>query len=391
MSLLLQHGLKLFQANRFSKGGSYIQAAFVFVEFHIEKLSKSADRDEQPLSWIFGLWKLLTSSLPHELSRMLLAHIMKVSQIYFSETHPMLEILRCLYGVHREEGQEFFLSFISSTWADAIKAIAILLRSGGLDPVVCLPHSLWIGDTNGHCQFQDNTLEFRRTETIESWQQRVNELSFTLCDNRQLYHPAPSHTDVLTLMWLRRSLVNTVDASGSPQHFVQGDTQNINLKNFLVKTATITRLELSVGEQNHPSGSEDIRVLSGDVYQVRHLHGPRSEEDIDTFKGKHNLDTHNFEILKNKFQATSGVETDKATWLKWLQILEESLIGPWECGQRLESVVSYQCLRGKGFICTSIATKEGEIGIRKIARDNDNPGSTLKDGCMLVDVGLFQN
>ncbi|KAL2864230.1 Clr5 domain-containing protein [Aspergillus lucknowensis] len=390
VSLLLQHVLKLFQQSRFSKGGSYVRAAFVFIEFHIEGLSKFVRRDEQPLSWIFGLWALLTSGLPSELSQMLLAHFMKLSRAYFPEMHPMSEILRCLFNAHKE-GHENFLSFIFSTWADAINALRALLQTSGLDAEVCLSHNLYMGDINGHFQFQDDISEFRRTETIESWHQRVKELSFVLCNNRQLYQPSPSHTHVLTLMWLRRSLVKAVDATRSSHRYVQGYTQQVDSKNFLVKTASVTRLELSVGRRDHSSESEDIRVLSGDVYQVRHLHGPRPGEDSDTFMGKHNLDTHNFEILKNKCRATSGIETDKATWLRWLQILEESLIGPWERRQRLESVVLHQDLRGKGLICTSISTKDGEVGIRKMAKKEENPESSLDTGWMLIDEALFQN
>lgn len=390
LSLLLQHGLKLFRANRFSSGGSYIRAAFIFVEFHIKELSE-ARKDEQSLSWVFGLWKLLTSSLPHELSRALITHVVKVSQIYFAEMHPLLDILRCLQGVHREKDQESFLSFISSTWADAINSIRILLESSGLDAEACLPHSLWTVDNNGHCQFQDVILEFRRTEPIESWRQHVEGLSFPFCKNRQLHEAAPSHKDVLTLMRLNRSLVDTVDVIASHRLSANGDTQNVNLKKFLVKTANVTRLELSVGEQNHPSGFEDIRILSGDVYQVRYLHGPRSGEDFDAFKSKHNLDTHNFQILKNRFQATEGIETDKLTWFKWLQILEESLIGPWERGQRLQSVVANQSVRGKGLICTYLATKAGEIGIKEMSKGELRPENNVGDGVMSVDVGFLQN
>lgn len=390
VSILLQHGLKLFKQSRFSKGGSYLRAAFIFVEFHFESLSKFVHRDDQPLSWIFGLWTLLTSGLPSELSKMLLAHIMKLSRAYFPETHPMLEILRCLFNVHKE-GHEDFLSFISSTWTDAINALRALLQTSGLDAEVCLPDNLWMGDINGRYQSQDDILEFRRTETIEPWQQRVKELSFAFCNNRQIYRPSPCHTNVLTLMWLRRSLVKAAGATGSFHRYVQGYTHQVDSKNFLVKTATLTRLELSVGKPNHSGELEDTRVLSGDVYQVRHLHRPRPGDDIDTFMGKHNLDIHDFEILKNKFQATSGLETDKATWLKWLQILEESLIGPWERRQRLESVVSHQDLRGKGLICTSIATKDGQIGIRKISKEEEDLGNTLGAGWMSIDVGLFQN
>ncbi|KAE8336058.1 hypothetical protein BDV24DRAFT_168617 [Aspergillus arachidicola] len=193
-------------------------------------------------------------------------------------------------------------------------------------------------------------------------------------------------------MWLRRSLVKAADATGSPHRYLQqGYTQQVDSKNFLVETATLTRLELSVGKLDHSDEFEDIRVLSGDVHQVRYLHGPQPGEDIDIFMGKHNLDTPNFEILKNKFQATSGLETDKTTWLKWLQILEESLIGPWERRQRLESVVLHQDLRGKGLICTSIATEDGEIGIRKIAEQEEDPRSALEAGWMSVDMALFQN
>jgi hypothetical protein len=390
VSLLLQYGLKFFQENQFSKGGSYIQAAFIFVEFHVDQLSKAVNPEEQSLSWIFGLWRTLTSGIPHELSRILLGHIMKVSHIHFSEMQPMLEILRCLYDFLKEEGQELFLSFISSIWADAINTIDILLQSGGLYAVVCLPHSLWMNENNGHCQFQDKVLEFRRVETFESWQQRLKSLSFPLGDTRQIYYPSPSHTDVLTLIWLRRSLVHKDDAIASPRLSVQGDTQHVDRKSFLVKTASVTRLELSVGKWNYSSESDNIRVLSGDMYQVRQLHGPRLGEGIDTFKGKQTLDLPNFEIMENKFQATRGVETDKVNWLKWLQILEESLIGPWEAGQRLESVVSCQCLRGKGVICTNIATKEGEVGIRKIANEDDDE-STLEDGWLRCDIAFFQN
>jgi hypothetical protein len=110
----------------------------------------------------------------------------------------------------------------------------------------------------------------------------------------------------------------------------QNDMYNSNVENCLVKTAILTRLELSIGKGCNQAGYDDVRVLSGDVYQVGHLHHLQLGQDIEAFKKRHNLDMNSFEKAKSVFQATSGAETENMTWFKWLQTLEESLIGSWD-------------------------------------------------------------
>lgn len=237
-------------------------------------------------------------------------------------------------------------------------------------------------------------MEFRRVEDIETWQQRNKDLAFILCDQRQLYFPAPFHTGILTLMWLRRSVVDSSKAHRSTLLSQKSHKNNRSNEICVFKSAILTRLELSLGKENNQGGCDNIRVLSGDVYHVGHLHHPRQGEEIETFKQRHNLDSHGFEKATTMFQATHGIETEKGAWFQWLQILEESLISRWDLPrvcekQRAESVISHESFQGKGFICSYMATQYGEIGI--IDDEERQDPSSLKDGCMYVSVGKFQN
>lgn len=397
MFLLLQRGLKLFQVNRFAEGGTYVRNAFVLVDTLFRTAASGSRGDRQQLAWIFRLWKLVTELLPHDISRLLMTHILKMAQKYLPGMHPLQEILCCLCRVHNRSEREVFAHFIYSTWTDAIDTITRLLDSSGSIPAVCLPHNFWREEPNGHLrQFQEIVMESWREETIESWQQREEDLAFPLCARRQLFHASPSQTGILTLMWLRHSVVDGVNGTGAPNLLKQNDKNCVNVENCVVKTAILTRLELSVGKENYQANHNHIRVLSGDVYQVGHLHQPRPGEDIEVFKERHSLDTHGFERAKNIFQNTGGAEMEKGTWFKWLQTLEDSLSRPWsqqlvQERQRVESIILHKCLRGTGFICDYMATKHGGIGIMSEVDEQKSGRSLPEDDSMDVGVWISQH
>lgn len=395
ISILLRQGCKLFRLNRFAEGGTYIRAAFILVENLFKEMTGRNER--QPPMWIFGLWRLLAEDVLHDISTLLLAHVTAMAHQLLPRMHPAQEITRCLCRVHNISTRQVFTQFISSTWADVVHHVASQLRSRGLNAATCLPPTFWMGEINGHLrQFQETFLEFGRVESIETWQQRNKDLAFFLCNQKQLFFPTPFHTDVLTLMWLRYSVVDSTDACQNTL-LSQGSHQDGQRKEILVvKSAILTRLELSLGKDKNQGSYDDIRVLSGDVYQVGHLHRPRQGEDIETFKQRHILNNYEFEKATAMFRATRGVETETVAWFHWLKILEGSLISEWDQPkvlekQRAESVILHESLRAKGVICDYMATRHGEIGIvEKESRPNlrDVPP---KDNAMYPGIGILQN
>ncbi|KAH8689875.1 hypothetical protein BGW36DRAFT_364616 [Talaromyces proteolyticus] len=393
ISLLLQQGLGLFEIQMFVEGGTYVRAAFVFVEFLFKEMSKGERPGGKSLAWIFGLWILLRKTAMPDISGTLFKHMTKMAKTYLPKAHPALEILCNLYHVYEGDDYDGFMRFISSTWADSIHAITSVFNSTGRNAAPYLPHSLWMGESSGHLrQFQETVLEFWRPDTIKSWRQRMKKCSLVVCDNRQLYLPAPAHEGVLTLIWLRRFLIDDfMDPRGSNLPMLHS-VHDTRMGNYVIKTAIATRLELSVGKENSLGTSTSIRVLSGDVYQVGHLHQIRPGEDISAFKDDYDLGISSFENLKTAFQSTSGLENENSTWFNWLRILEESLMEPGE-SQGIDSVVSCTCLRGKGLSFDYMRSENGELGIDKYKMDSGGPDKPFpSDGYMSFSGwGIIQN
>lgn len=362
----------------------------------VEKLFKDMARQnfsykKQPPVWIFGLWRIFTGKLPYDISRMFLTHAMALGNQFLPEMHPALEIMRCLSGRNGINTRQLFTDFISSIWIDSVKEIASLLESRGMTAASSLPPSIWMGAANSPFhQSQESVLEFRRLENIETWQQRNTDFAFTLCRPRQIFHCAPSHSDILTLMWLRQSVVDTTRLAQLVGVSNEGHQRG---EISLVKSAILTRLELSLGMECDQGRYDDIRILAGDVYQVAHHHRWHGD-NMDSFKLRHTLDQDALEKSKMLLQQTKGMETERSSWFKWLQILEASLIGRRDQPelhetQPTESAVSHELLDGRGMLCDYTVTKYGTIGVVKGNCEKDP--EAMEEGWMCSGLVILQN
>ena len=394
VSCLIQRGCKLFRLNQFTEGGTYIRGAFILVESLFRDMAtKEQYHQKEPPIWIFGLWKLLTEDVPHDISKLFLSHVMAMIRQVLPAMHPAQEIMRCLYRAHNGSPRDAFTDFILSTWIDSTDEISCLINSSWLHTAACLPAVFWMGDTGSRRrQLQETAMEFRRVEDVETWKRRNTDLAFPLCDQKQLFYPAPSHTEILTLMWLRHTVVESNKIYHSTRLSEENYENDQGSEIHVFESATLTRLELSIGNESREGGCDNVRILSGDVYQVGYLHNLQQEE-IQILYHQHNLKSHAFEKATAMFQATHGIEVEKGAWFQWLQILEDSLIGrrnlPRVCERkRAESIISHELFRNKGFRCNYMATQYGEIGIAEERRDES---SELQDGYMYVHLGRFQN
>jgi hypothetical protein len=108
-----------------------------------------------------------------------------------------------------------------------------------------------MGDT-GSCrrQLQETAMEFRRVEDVETWKRRNTDLAFPLCDQKQLFYPGPSHTEILTLMWLRHTVVESNKICHSTRLSEENYKNDQSSKIHVFQSATLARLELGIGKES---------------------------------------------------------------------------------------------------------------------------------------------
>jgi hypothetical protein len=396
ISVLIKQGCKMFQVQRFSEGGAYIRAGFVLVEDLLQSMAaESASITQRSPMWVSAFWNLLTT-IPNDLSKALLRHLRAMAYATVPRRHPINEILECIHHIQISTTHEIFSIWMSSMSTDIIDEFSCIPTCQGKNPSVCLLDTFWLGHKNSQAPIEEMLLEFRRVEPIRDWQQRDKLFSFNLCTPRQLYHPGPAHKEVLTLLWLRRYVVDGVNIHSGDQWQVESSNANGTNEICQVKSAVLNRLELSLGEDTVGGSKNHLSILAADVFQSKHIHYPRHGEETTAFRNRHVLNSHGFNKMVHKLQDTHGIETEAGAWFKWLQILEGSLtneeIQPQPREQRRpQSILSFKNMRGKGFSCDYMATQYGEIGINPEEETRSWREADLEGDSMWIHIGILQN